>query len=439
MMRASIVIPARNCADTLEAVLDALDRQRCSDEDMEIIVVDDGSVDATPRLLAQRHSRSPLTHLRGEPDGGPWCPGRVRNRGLEQARGEVVIFLDADVVPGPTFVRGHLDVHRSSGAPRAALGYVFGYPLDAARRDPKVLRPPPLDEMIDRLPECLARAPDDWRDGREAEMKLWPDLAGCPWPWNFCLSGNLSVLREQARACGGFDEDFTGWGGEDTEFGFRLHVAGVELSLARAAWGVHYPHPPRARVDDRANLRYFLRKRRDARLELTFWGLVNQVDEQEGLPLGLEVMTVLETATPSDPPSPAVVEALVATLRLGHEGPVLVIGEWPTTSPVTPADHHRPFTRPAGGLLGLALPHADRSFADVVLVDHWRRFSAGVRQHLLREALRVAPRAVLVASDAAAAHGLEAANAIDLPLPSDAVVHSMAIEGARVHVVTRSR
>jgi hypothetical protein len=145
-------------------------------------------------------------------------------------------------------------------------------------------------------------------------------------------------------------------------------------------------------------------------------------------------MTVLETATPSDPPSPAAVEALAATLGLGREGPVLVIGEWPTASPVTPADHHRPFTRPASGLIGLALPHADRSFADVVLVDHWRRFSAGVRQHLLREALRVAPRAVLVAS--------EAADAIELPSPlswpSDAVAHSMAIEGARVHVVTRS-
>jgi GT2 family glycosyltransferase len=439
MMRASIVIPVRNCADTLAAVLDALDRQRCPAEAMEIIVVDDGSVDATPRLLAQRRSRAPLAHLRSEPDARPWRPGRVRNRGLAKARGEIVIFLDADVVPGPTLVSGHLEAHRSSAAPRAVLGYVFGYPRDAARRDPRVLRPPPIDEIIDRLPECLARAPDDWRDGREADMELWPELAGCPWPWNFCLSGNLSVLRDRARACGGFDEDFEGWGGEDTEFGFRLHVAGLELSLARAAWGVHYPHPPRARADDRANLRYFLAKQRDARLELTFWCLVNQLNEAEGLPLGLEVMTVLDAATPSDPPPPAAVEALAATLGLGRDGPVLVIGAWPTTSAVPPADHHRPFTRPGGGLIGLALPHADHSFADVVLVDDWRSFSGAILHHLLREALRVAPRVLLVASDAAtAAHGLDAADAIELPLPGDAVAQSILVEGARVHVVTRA-
>ncbi len=89
MTEISIIIPARDAAAWLpRAILSVGPR-----EDAEILVVDDGSTDATACVLARlaRHDAR-LRVLRGEGRG----PAAARNLGLAQARGGLVAFLDAD-------------------------------------------------------------------------------------------------------------------------------------------------------------------------------------------------------------------------------------------------------------------------------------------------------------------------------------------------------
>ena len=93
----SVVIPARDAARTLGRVLDALAAQEPAPR--EVIVVDDGSTDATAALAAKRGARVLST-------GGGRFAGGARNLGWDEARGEAVVFLDADVVPAAGLGRG---------------------------------------------------------------------------------------------------------------------------------------------------------------------------------------------------------------------------------------------------------------------------------------------------------------------------------------------
>jgi dolichol-phosphate mannosyltransferase len=95
----SVVVPARNEAGRIRPCLEALTRDR---DLLEIIVVDDGSTDDTARVAAAAGAHVVAA---GEPPPGwigkPWA----LQRGLEAARGEIVISLDADVRPQARLAR----------------------------------------------------------------------------------------------------------------------------------------------------------------------------------------------------------------------------------------------------------------------------------------------------------------------------------------------
>jgi len=102
----SIVIPTRNRASLLrEAVESALGQRHPK---VEVVVVDDGSTDDTPRLLSSLARKEPrlrvLTHETG--GGAP----RARNAGARAARGSIITFLDDDCVFHEDKIRMQLDL-----------------------------------------------------------------------------------------------------------------------------------------------------------------------------------------------------------------------------------------------------------------------------------------------------------------------------------------
>lgn len=86
--RVSVIIPAFNAAGCVRRAVDSVLGQ--SFQDVELLVVDDGSTDATRAILAEYGNR---VRLLARENGGP---AAARNHGLHHARGEYVAFLDAD-------------------------------------------------------------------------------------------------------------------------------------------------------------------------------------------------------------------------------------------------------------------------------------------------------------------------------------------------------
>ncbi len=92
----SIVIPAFNEEKNIARCLDALHHQIDGKSDCEIIVVDDGSTDAT-RTIAQANGARVIQ----QPNQGA---AAARNEGVRIARGDIVLFTDADCKPAPNWV-----------------------------------------------------------------------------------------------------------------------------------------------------------------------------------------------------------------------------------------------------------------------------------------------------------------------------------------------
>ncbi len=128
------------------------------------------------------------------------------NMGLEAARSEVVLFLDDDIVPGPGLVHAHRRAHEDPG-----ISGVAGMVLQPGER-------PATSDCGPSHGEGLRRDLDFLFTGPTA-CEVWNVMAG-----------NLSVKREKALDCGGFDERFVGVAYRfETEFCRRLRRHGGKV------------------------------------------------------------------------------------------------------------------------------------------------------------------------------------------------------------------
>ena len=115
----SIIMPCFNAADYVGEAIASVFAQ--SDPDFELIVVDDGSTDASPSILSeQQRLRGDRLRVLSQTNRGPFP---ARNLALGVARGEYVTFLDADDWWHPEFLAKMRSALRTSGAELAYCGW----------------------------------------------------------------------------------------------------------------------------------------------------------------------------------------------------------------------------------------------------------------------------------------------------------------------------
>lgn len=88
-MLLSIIIPAYNCADTLKTAVSSA----VLFNDSQIIIVDDGSTDNTPKIIAELCEKYPSVQSIRQQNSGP---AKARNTGIDVAKGEYIMFIDSD-------------------------------------------------------------------------------------------------------------------------------------------------------------------------------------------------------------------------------------------------------------------------------------------------------------------------------------------------------
>lgn len=122
----SVVIPTFNRSDSLRATLRSLAEQSLPKRDYEVIVVNDGSNDATPEACRQFSEQMQLNALRHGENSGI---AAAKNTGTLAARGRILLFFDDDDVADTRLLEEHLQAHAKHPQDNVAvLGYTTWAP-----------------------------------------------------------------------------------------------------------------------------------------------------------------------------------------------------------------------------------------------------------------------------------------------------------------------
>jgi GT2 family glycosyltransferase/glycosyltransferase involved in cell wall biosynthesis len=207
----SVVIPTYNRAEVLRLCLSALAYQSLPGDRWEVIVVDDGSTDETEALCRNLLLPfSSIRYTRQENQGA----GAARRTGVAMARGEFLLLINDDTIPGSNLLVEHLSVHRKHPSEKWAVLGEFR----------------PSQESIRRALSLFVNTSAFFFPQQTLKAGQLCDHA-------YFVTCNLSIRRDAVLEAGSFDPQFRV--AEDTDLGTRLAQRGFQVRFHPDAGAVH--------------------------------------------------------------------------------------------------------------------------------------------------------------------------------------------------------
>lgn len=227
-MSVSLIITTYNRPDALQLVLDTIAVQ--THMPTEVLIADDGSRDET-RNLIEAYAKSAPTEVRHvwQPDDG-FRISRIRNLGIADSKCDYIIFIDGDIVMHPQFVEGHMRSKKPNqfiqGSRVLLSDELTSKAIESRKKDFSLME----SGITNRLNAISSKPLSSIFSTKVSHLK---SIRGC----------NFSAWRQDLIDVNGYNEDFEGWGKEDSELVARLFNKGLKrLNLKFAAVGYHLHH-----------------------------------------------------------------------------------------------------------------------------------------------------------------------------------------------------
>lgn len=276
----SVIMPTFNKAEYLRLTLVGFTLQ--SYTTFELIIVDDGSSDHTKQVIESFKDVLTIRAIH-QPNSGR---SAARNVALDAARGQIWVFNDDDRIPTPNFLYAHVKCLEDN--PDAiSIGYKQEI-LTLFDPDMLLLWDQSLRDFVQRNPEFIDIQKSDSQtalvsvEELTADFERWMerlyyqipidqhlevmteygvDLEQFAYGWLMCTTGNLAMVAADSMTVR-FDEQFTGWGLEDSDFAFQWCLRGRVTVCTLAALNHHQVHRRGVNEYDelRANMTRFNKK-----------------------------------------------------------------------------------------------------------------------------------------------------------------------------------
>lgn len=231
-----MIITTYNWKEALElTLLSALAQSEPPDE---ILVADDGSTAETSQLVSNFAETAPLPIYHIWQDDLGFRAAKIRNKAIAQARGEYLIIVDGDMILHSRFVEDHKQLARSgffsqgsrvlltpsrTASVLAEKKIVFSFFTTGLKNRKNALRSPRLSALF---------------SSRRRNLK---GIRTC----------NFSLWKKDLIRINGFNEDFVGWGREDSELAVRLMNSGMlrqNLRFSALAYHLYHSSQPKERL-----------------------------------------------------------------------------------------------------------------------------------------------------------------------------------------------
>lgn len=207
----SFVIPIYNSAASLAPCLESILAQKRNDLILEIITVDDGSTDNSLELLRDFSMTHPDSKITIIANRERHYSAYARNRGLEVASGDIICFIDSDIILPPDYIVEHISQHQSQ---RSCI--TFSLRSNIADADEAQF---PITKII-----------GDFRYGPLSQSEKLQNVSfsfsdTCSLA-ELCLTCAVSYRRADLLKVKGCPENFVGWGFNDTAMAAKVIALG---------------------------------------------------------------------------------------------------------------------------------------------------------------------------------------------------------------------
>ena len=212
-MLTSLIITTFNWKEALELSVRSVFKQTRLPS--EIIIADDGSDSDTRHLIESLQKDSPLPIVHSwQPDMG-FRLARSRNKALSIAKGDYIILIDGDIVTERNFIADHIEASRE------------GYFIQGSR---VLLNADSTKQALDKkeLTLCLTDPGVENRKNCIRSSLLSKLFSFSSKRLTGIKTCNFAFWRKHAETVNGFNEDFLGWGREDSEFSARMLNYGLK-------------------------------------------------------------------------------------------------------------------------------------------------------------------------------------------------------------------
>lgn len=228
----SLIITTYNRVAALELVLLSVLQQ--TEFPDEIIIADDGSTAETRELCATYQHSLPLIHCWQADEG--FRAAAIRNQAIARARGNYLIVIDGDMILHPLFVHDHKNKAQKNTFVQGKRVLLSEQLTETALKNKQITFNFFTAGLKNRLNALHLPFLSNW-------------IAGPHHPLHGIRSCNLAFWRADALKINGFNEDFVGWGREDSEFVARLQNMGVRrVNFKFGAIAYHLYHPEQSRI-----------------------------------------------------------------------------------------------------------------------------------------------------------------------------------------------
>jgi glycosyltransferase involved in cell wall biosynthesis len=251
-VKTTVIITTYNWPEALKRVLLAYNRQ--SFKNFEVIIADDGSEKQTTTLIheLQKVVNYPLRHI-WQKDAG-FRAAKIRNKAVGEAQGDYLIFTDGDCIPRSSFIQHHVKLKEHGYfVPGNRVLLRDKYTKQALKDSDCISQLSFLEWFFNRLVNnCDRLTPLIY-----IPLQAWRKHN--PKQWKGAQTYNLGLWKKDFIRVNGFDENYQGWGFEDSDLIIRLLNSGIKRKSGRFAVPVfHLSHSMTDREQSEENKRRLL-------------------------------------------------------------------------------------------------------------------------------------------------------------------------------------
>ena len=217
----SIIIPVYDQVKELEFLLYSI-RMQNFEEDFEVIICDGGSNENIKSIINNPFINFPIKYFQQEHQG--FGLAKLKNIGVLNAQGEILVFINSNVVLNKNFIKEHYKVHKKSKKNLIVIGIQFVYYNNIKKR------------CLINWEKYLKRQKAIILDKRFEVLKNYiKSFHEFSYPFIMCRMCNLSVNKKSVFESGLFDESFIGYVSEDIELAYRLQKNDLYFTIVKKA------------------------------------------------------------------------------------------------------------------------------------------------------------------------------------------------------------